>query len=404
MHRIGVSGRPYSRGNRDRSRDPDVPYRMERPHRHVGLVVPVVAAGLLPAGHQPADFLALYAAPLRHGRAEHDRLPAARLPSSSRAGPRRSPTASRFAPKLALAPSRAARAFVERVAGLGDRLGPIRVVVQTPATTSCSPRLLDAAGDAIELAFDFRHESWAGVDGRRRRQRPRRRAVPLHPAPRAALLRRRAPQDARGRRSRPPAYVYFRHEDEPTAPAYAARLRELLSDGERRLVRSERPARPGPRPAGAAAWSRRGSPRRAGPRRRRGSRPARLRPTRASEPVAGRREPRPDEEVVDAAPGERRGDEARSSRAGPRRSAASRDPAGAARARSRGRCPRRARARSRTVASREKRTNASRRIAGATGQTATASESRPPSQSEAAEMCTQSASSVAPDEPGSTAS
>jgi hypothetical protein len=27
---------------------------------------------------------------------------------------------------------------------------------------------------------------------------------------------------------RGPAYVYFRHEDEPTAPAYAARLRELL--------------------------------------------------------------------------------------------------------------------------------------------------------------------------------
>jgi uncharacterized protein YecE (DUF72 family) len=25
-----------------------------------------------------------------------------------------------------------------------------------------------------------------------------------------------------------PAYVYFRHEDEPTAPAYAARLIELL--------------------------------------------------------------------------------------------------------------------------------------------------------------------------------
>ena len=27
---------------------------------------------------------------------------------------------------------------------------------------------------------------------------------------------------------RSPAYVYFRHEDEPTAPAYAARLLELL--------------------------------------------------------------------------------------------------------------------------------------------------------------------------------
>jgi hypothetical protein len=28
---------------------------------------------------------------------------------------------------------------------------------------------------------------------------------------------------------RPPAYVYFRHEDEPTAPAYAARLAELIA-------------------------------------------------------------------------------------------------------------------------------------------------------------------------------
>jgi hypothetical protein len=25
-----------------------------------------------------------------------------------------------------------------------------------------------------------------------------------------------------------PVYVYFRHEDEPTAPAYVAKLRELL--------------------------------------------------------------------------------------------------------------------------------------------------------------------------------
>jgi hypothetical protein len=25
-----------------------------------------------------------------------------------------------------------------------------------------------------------------------------------------------------------PVYVYFRHKDEPTAPAYAARLHELL--------------------------------------------------------------------------------------------------------------------------------------------------------------------------------
>ncbi len=30
-------------------------------------------------------------------------------------------------------------------------------------------------------------------------------------------------------RLRSPAYVYFRHEDEPTAPGYASRLLELLS-------------------------------------------------------------------------------------------------------------------------------------------------------------------------------
>ena len=45
----------------------------------------------------------------------------------------------------------------------------------------------------------------------------------------------------------------------------------------------------------------------------------------------------------------------------------------------------------RTVASREKRRNASRRRAGATNQTATTSETRPPIQSDAAERCTQSA-------------
>jgi hypothetical protein len=26
-----------------------------------------------------------------------------------------------------------------------------------------------------------------------------------------------------------PVYVYFRHDDEPTAPAHASRLRELLA-------------------------------------------------------------------------------------------------------------------------------------------------------------------------------
>jgi uncharacterized protein YecE (DUF72 family) len=37
--------------------------------------------------------------------------------------------------------------------------------------------------------------------------------------------------EALAARLRAPAYVYFRHEVAPTAPAYAERLRQLLSGG-----------------------------------------------------------------------------------------------------------------------------------------------------------------------------
>jgi len=57
-----------------------------------------------------------------------------------------------------------------------------------------------------------------------------------HPAPFRYLRLREPPYDdaalaelaTRIRSIDEPVYVYFRHEDEPTAPAYAQRLRELL--------------------------------------------------------------------------------------------------------------------------------------------------------------------------------
>jgi hypothetical protein len=52
-----------------------------------------------------------------------------------------------------------------------------------------------------------------------------------HPAPFRYLRRREAPDAAFAAKvgaAREPVYVYFRHEDTPTAPAYAARLGELL--------------------------------------------------------------------------------------------------------------------------------------------------------------------------------
>jgi uncharacterized protein YecE (DUF72 family) len=116
--------------------------------------------------------------------------------------------------------------FVERVSLLGDRLGPIRVVVQSPRDDGMLSYLVGSIDPALRLAFDFRHESWAGVEG----------VVEVDDgdAEPFRYIRLREPpysdDDLReaAAKLRAPAYVYFRHEDEATAPAYAERLRELL--------------------------------------------------------------------------------------------------------------------------------------------------------------------------------
>jgi uncharacterized protein YecE (DUF72 family) len=126
--------------------------------------------------------------------------------------------------------------FCERVRTLGERLGPI--LVQLPPTR---PRdegwlelMLESLDPGLEYAFEFRHESWAGVEG-----------VQVvnaleGDAPVRYLRLRDPPYDEPGlcawaERLRPVldtgtrVYAYFKHEDEPLAPRYAARLIELLS-------------------------------------------------------------------------------------------------------------------------------------------------------------------------------
>ena len=138
------------------------------------------------------------------------------------------PDGFRFAVKLPLTRLDRVTPFLERVAALGDRLGPVRVVVEAARDEGLVAFVTGSAPPGAELAWDFRHESWATAGrGRRARQRSRRRAVPLPAPPRAAVHRRR-PAARSPATVRAPAYVYLRHEDEPTAPAYAARLRELL--------------------------------------------------------------------------------------------------------------------------------------------------------------------------------
>ena len=186
--------------------------------------------GFYPEGTKPDAFLAHYA---KHFDTVELNTTGYRLPAEDqfRRWAGAVPDGFRFAPKLALARLDRVPVFVERVAALGDRLGPIRITVQNARDEGLLAYVLGAVDPAVELAFDFRHESWAGVEGVV--------AVNDFDAEPFRYIRLREPpysddelRDIAARlRGGGPAYVYFRHEDAPTAPAYAARVVELLGVG-----------------------------------------------------------------------------------------------------------------------------------------------------------------------------
>jgi len=185
-----------------------------------------------PAGAANEDFLAHYAA----------RLPSVELNSTGYRLPSEEqfarwaaavPDGFRFAVKMPPRALRALGTFEERVTRLGDRLGPVRVVVETPRDDGLLALLLGSTG--LSLALDLRDESWDGVD--------------VSPAVRVddwdadapfRYLRFREPPysdaelEALADRIRPllaagiDVHAYFKHEDAPTAPAYAARLLAFL--------------------------------------------------------------------------------------------------------------------------------------------------------------------------------
>jgi uncharacterized protein YecE (DUF72 family) len=179
-----------------------------------------------PEGAKPDEFLRLYAE--RFDTVELNTT-GYRLPSEDqfRRWADAVPDGFRFAVKMPVFRLDRVTTFVERVSLLGDRLGPIRAVVQSPRDDGLLQFLLGSIDPALELALDFRHESWDGVGGVVRVADP-------HAEPFRYLRLREPPysdedlvQLAEG--LRPPAYVFFRHEDEPTAPAYAERLLELIA-------------------------------------------------------------------------------------------------------------------------------------------------------------------------------
>jgi uncharacterized protein YecE (DUF72 family) len=185
-----------------------------------------------PEGTANEDFLAFYAS----------RLPSVelnstgyRLPSEEQFGRWAAAVSAgfRFAVK---APPRALRdvaTFEERVRRLGDRLGPVRFVVEAPRDDGLLALLLGSTD--LRVALDLRDASWDGVD-----VRPAVRVNDWEADAPFRYLRFREPPHtddelaAIAARIEPlltagvEVFAYFRHEDEPTAPLYAERLLGLV--------------------------------------------------------------------------------------------------------------------------------------------------------------------------------
>lgn len=194
--------------------------------------------GFYPAGLAPESFLAHYA----------ERLPAVelnatkyRLPSEEQFArwATQVPEGFRFAVKAPDGVERRLETFEERVRALGPRLGCVRVVRETPRDDGWLELLLGSTDPSIRYALDLRDPSWDGVEV----LLAERGCVRVDDASGAAgwaYLRFREPPwteadmaAAAEKVARPlvndgDVYAFFRHEDEPRAPAAASRLLELL--------------------------------------------------------------------------------------------------------------------------------------------------------------------------------
>jgi uncharacterized protein YecE (DUF72 family) len=183
--------------------------------------------GFYPAGLAPNEFLRFYAEAFDTVELNTTGY---RLPSADqfKRWAEAVPDGFRFAPKVTLRRPGGLETFLARALGLADRLGPVRVVVEAPRDERLLEQALAVFPAGVEVAFDFRDASWAPLAA----------AVVAVGAVNATpfrYLRLRDPPysddelSAVAERLQAPGYVYFRHEQAPTAPHYARRLRELLT-------------------------------------------------------------------------------------------------------------------------------------------------------------------------------
>lgn len=200
-----------------------------------GWAYPSWKPGFYPAGTQSRDFLRFYA----------ERFPTVELNTTGYRLPaeeqferwaEQTPDGFTFAPKLPAHRPQLVAEFSDRVRRLGERLGPVRVSVKSARDEGMIELLLGSLDPSLRLAFDLEHPSWDGIEPRLA-EAGTVRVNDLESAATFRYVRLREPPYAddelrawadRLRGVDVPTFVYLRHEEEPTAPRYAERLRELL--------------------------------------------------------------------------------------------------------------------------------------------------------------------------------
>jgi uncharacterized protein YecE (DUF72 family) len=195
--------------------------------------------GFYPAGTDSSAFLSYYA---ERFRTVELNTTGYRLPGEEqfRRWAEQTPAGFRFAPKLPGNRAPIVAEFSDRARVLGDRLGPVRVVLTSARDSGLLTLLLGSLDPELRLAFDLQHETWDGIEPQLAEAGAVRVNDLEHPAPFRYLRFRDPPYDDAqltewAARIRPfladgEVYAYFRHEDAPTAPAYAARLSALLAN------------------------------------------------------------------------------------------------------------------------------------------------------------------------------
>src|SRR3954465_14110853 len=133
---------------------------LERAHVGTsGWAYPTWRPGFYPEGTDPKEFLAYYAT--RFSTVELNTT-GYRLPAEEqfRRWAEQVAKGFTFAPKLPGNRPGIVAAFSERVRHLGDRLGPVRVVLTGPRDEGMLTLLLGSLDPELRLAFDLQHESW----------------------------------------------------------------------------------------------------------------------------------------------------------------------------------------------------------------------------------------------------